>query len=213
MALILSPGVIEIAVVQVYAGRPAVNVWHMWRSDEVEPDNLDQEGVARDFADNWQDHMLDLVTTDLQVIEFRWRGLSSSSSPSGTLLPDPAKQTVGGVVGQGASPQVALLVEKKTSRPRGKRDGRSYHVGVPEDAVFSGGVILAASVTSWNTQLQLFLDGTSDVGTGVTDHYPVVLEVPAEARVPGTQEVVVSHRRITGLSLDARIATQRRRNR
>lgn len=209
-AIIIAEGVIEVAVVQRLVDRPVVNVFHMYRSG-AGLDQNDQQDVARDLANNWQDHLLEPLTTSLEVLEFRWRGLSSTSSPSGTLAPDPNKRRTGSKVGNSLAPNTALLVHKIGARPRGKRHGRMFIAGGPEPQTFDDGTWTEPFRTGYNANLQVFLDGISDFSAG-TGHYPVTLQIPPEARLPGAAGTFeATSRRITKLLLDPKVATQRRR--
>lgn len=213
MALVYSSNVIEIAVVHDYASKVAVNVWHMYHDQEI--GDIGQENVVEDFRNNWQDHIMPELNEDVEIIRFDWRSLDEVDQGGGTVLPDPGKPLVGGVVGQGSPPQVAWLVHKNTSnRPRGRRDGRAYLPGVNEAEVFSGGGLAPAKVTTFDAALVDFYNGISDTSANwAGDSYPVVLETTPASRAPGTTPVVIDSRRVTSLSLDSVVATQRERNR
>lgn len=216
MAIVFSDNVIEIAVIQSHAGRPVVNVWHMSHTQELT--GGDKESVVRDFANNWQDHILDIQVQELDLIEFQWRSLDPGDSTVGTLSPDPAKSISGQNTAPPASPNVALLVEKRTNnRPRGRSDGRCYLAGVGEGFIDAAGALTPAMVTLANSTLAAFYNGISDSGTVVGgwdgDSFPVVLETTAASRAPGTQPVTINSRRVTSLVIDPVAATQRERMR
>lgn len=211
MALVFAQNVIEIAVTATFQGRPHVNVWHM---ESVESSTQNDEEVVRDFANNWQDHMMAQVTNGYSLQAFDWRSLDPDDSNVGSVSPDSAKRLVGAITGNPASINTCFLIKKQTAnRPRGKRDGRCYISGVPETAIDGVGAVLGTVVTAWNTELQAFLDGVSDGGIINPSKWPVVLEAPPESRVPGSTPVTVGKRRITSLVLDPIAGTQRDRMR
>lgn len=211
MAVVYSENIIEIAVVQDFAGKPAVNVVHMWFDSELGTDTM--EDVVGDFRDNWQDHMMDLQVATASIIRFDWRSLDPSDSSVGTIQPDSAKALVGQRAGLAGTPNQAYLIHKNTdSRPRGRRDGRIYLAGVGEGDVESSGLIDAGFVTLANTALASFYNGISDTsGSASGDRYPAVLETTPASRTPGTQTVTIGSRRITSFTIDPLLATQRDR--
>ncbi len=212
MARMRSQNVLQIAVEAKVSGRIHVNVWHMLADEE--PTRSDED-VVRDFANNWQDHMLGNLSQQYVLEAFNWLSLDPDDNNVGTLMPDPAKAVTGLETNITAPPNVALLIHKNTdNRPRGARDGRSYMGGVPENLVGPSGVVDPAFVTEWNAGLQLFLDGISDdasVGGVQSRQHPVVLETTPASRAPGINEVLVNAREITSLTLDPLAATQRDR--
>lgn len=211
MATVFSNNVIEIACIHDYGGAPSVNVWHMWFDAELGSDTKEQ--VVRDFANNWQDHVLDLAVDALALLRFDWRSLDADDGSMGTLQPDPAKPLVGQDAGEGSPRNVAFLIHKNTSdRARGQRDGRCFLSGVPEAHVNSTGTIASAFRTGANTALASFLSGIEDIsGGGAGDRYPVVLATTPASRAPGTASVTIDSRRVTSITLDEVCSTQRDR--
>lgn len=211
MAVVYSPNVVEIALIHSYGGRTAVNVWHMERNVEI--GDPAWEDVVEDFVGNWQDHVLERLSNQVAFIRADWRSLDPGDNTVGTTLPIGGKATNGGQPGPPGPPNLALLVHKNTSnRPRGRRDGRSYLVGVDESTVDQTGTYLNAARVATNTQLQNFYDGISDISTFAWgDQWPVVLETTPASRAPGNTPVVIGARRVTSITVDPLIATQRDR--
>lgn len=214
MAIVYANNTIEIAVMQTYAGKPVVNVWHMYHDQELT--GGDKESVVRDFANNWQDHVLNMQDDFVVLQSFEWRSLDQSDPTVGTLQPDPAKDNSGQTPASGSPPNVAFLLHKNTAaRPRGRRDGRCYLAGVGESATGEDGTIDPASLAIYDGWLEDFYNGISDTGTVVGgwngDSYPVVLETTPASRAPGSASVTVGTRRITSITCDPVVATQRRR--
>lgn len=213
MAVVYSPNVIEIAVVQTQASRPVVNVWHMHWQAEWSGENI--ADLVEDFRDNWQTHITPNQASALVLNEFRYRSLSAGNGTVGVMDPDPGNNTQGQRSAAAASVNTAWLVEKRTNnRPRGRRDGRCYLAGVTEESIDAGGNLTSQYLTDLNGSLQSFLDGISDAGWNAAgDKYPVVLETTPASRAPGTQSVTIGSRRITALVLDPVAGTQRDRMR
>jgi len=100
----------------------------------------------------------------------------------------------------GVQPQVSVLTHKHTAFGGRAGRGRAYWPGAPEDRVGGSGALEGAYVTAWQT----FLDGfISDMETSLC---PVVLLHAAGSPLSTPTP-------LTGWTVDARVATQRRRNR
>lgn len=211
MAIVFAENTLEIAVRHLYAGKPSVNVWHMHFSAELSFDTMTE--LVNDFRNNWQDHMMDDVVNTVVLQDFAWRSLDPGNGSNGIVLPDPAKPTTGGVAAAGFPPNVAVLVHKNTAnRPRGRRDGRAYIAGLAEQGAGDGGELESSVVSIWNTLLTSFYNGISDSTTVAGgDRYPVVLETTEASRAPGTGSVTIGTRRVTSLTVDPVLATQRDR--
>lgn len=211
MAIVYSTRVIEIAVIQSFIGRPVVNVWHMYNDSEMWGDN--PEAAVEDFRDNWQDHMTEMSTSDLVIDSFEWRSLDPADNRLGTVEPDTGKPLTGQVVGNSAPPNVAYLIKKNTAnRPRGRRDGRSFICGVPETYVANSGALEGTTATVINGFLSSFYNGISDSSVNwAGDSYPVVLETTPASRAPGTNPVTIGSRRVTSITCDPVVSTQRDR--
>lgn len=211
MATVFSPNVIEIVINMQHSGKPTANVWHMWFDPELGTDTM--EDVVLDFANNWQDEMLDMVCSNVQLLGFDWRSLDPSDSTVGFLAPDTAKPVTGLVAENSMPPNVAYLVKKNTeNRPRGRRDGRSFLPGVSEERVGADGVIAGPSVLAFQADLNDFYNGISDTsGSAAGDRYPCVLQTTPASRAPGSASVTIASRRVTSLTLDPIVSTQRDR--
>ncbi len=215
MATVFSQNVTEIAVDAVCAGRPHVNVWHMFGGEGSATGDQD---LVQDFANNWQEHIIPELTIHYVVNAFRWRSLDPDDQNTGTIIPDPAKPVQGPSQLAIAPVNVAFLMHKNTAnRPRGARDGRMFISDVAEGRVTDGGLVEPAAAGAWATALNLFFDGISDKGVAPGDidgspvRYPVVLQSTPLSRAPGAQPVTVLSREVTSVTLDPMVATQRDR--
>lgn len=211
MAIVYSNNVVEIAVQMTTDIGTATCVWHMRDDDVLAAQAV--EDLVEDFAGNWQDHVMDLVSSEITVVQFDYRSLDPDDGTVGTLPPVSGKPTTGGQSGVAYPPNVALLLHKNTSnRPRGRRDGRCYLPGVPVGQLTDDHRIGAALAAGAATSLDAFYNGISDTGAwNTTEHYPVVLETTAASRAPGSQSVTIGNRRVTSITLDSLVATQRDR--
>jgi hypothetical protein len=211
MAVVFAENVIEVAVIGTYAGRPTANVLHIGSEEGVNASDAD---AVLDFANNWQDHIVPLQTGAYTLLNFEWRSLDPADSNVGTLPPVAGKPINGAAAASvGAVPSVAYLIRKNTAnRPRGRSDGRIYLPGVPEDQVDNAGVLSSAQRNNVVTGIDAFYAGVTDnpIGSDV-NRWLVVLETTPLSRAPGTQSVTVGSRRVTSLTVDQKVATQRRR--
>lgn len=190
--------VTEIAVEAVWTnGRSVFNVWHLQREED------DPAESTRDFLNNWQDHIVANIADNYTLLGAHYRDRNVEDGVVGFMAPDPGKPTVGTDSGQCAPPNVAYLVHKHIEATAGNRPGRAFLVGVTEANANEDGVILAASVTGWNAIWADFLDGLSGAGSNqlVVVHKPPIDEGEADVS------------EITSLTIDTRVATQRRRMR
>lgn len=208
MAIIFSDNVTEVAVQHLVSGRPSVNVLHV-KTDTLLGD-FDPEETARDLLDNWQDHLMALMTDNVSLTGCAFRSLDEGSGASGFLLPDDTKPSNGGQEGNASPPNVAWLVRKEvTNRARSERNGRMYIAGVEEDGVSAAGMVVGDYPTLWSDALEDFLSGVN--GGVLAANRLVVLTIPKAARVKGDAEFTVGTNDVSRLVLDPMVATMRKR--
>lgn len=148
----------------------------------------------------WNTHIVPRVDSNVTTSKITSHGTSLTGT---AFLSDTPLAYVGGTVGETTPPNVALLVKKGTGLAGRANRGRMYvpWVGI-EGSVDEAGNILAAAVTNFQTSFTAFLNG---LAARANDSDMVLLhtyEIPA----PAPTETVV-----TSLTVDPRIATQRRR--
>lgn len=209
MAIIYADQVTELAIEATYAGRPVVNVLHFVNDESA----VNDATKAKDFLDNWQDHIVGGFDQALTLTGARWRSLDRDDLNQGTLTLDQAKPLGGSVAGTGAPPNVALLVKKQTeNRQRGQRDGRMFLAGVPGANLFDDGSLSGAFRTSMQTRMNDFLNGVNDTDISQAAWSGlVVLNTTPASRLPGSGEVDLTYRRVSALTVDAKVASQRDR--
>ena len=207
MAIIFSEGVVEIAVQHLISGRTSVNVWHL-RTDPF--DSTDPASMALDFMNNWQDHIIPVLTDNVTLQGAAWRSLDRSTGISGFQLPDGDKPDVGEQTGTPLPPSCAFLIRKQIdARGRGQRNGRAYIAGCQEASVSGDGTVTGDIIGIWADALDDFYSGVTT--SGFSDQEIVTLVIPKAAREPGDEEFDVDSNVVSRLELDPKIGTQRKR--
>jgi len=188
--------VTEVAVLGHWSnGRSVANIVHVQREED------DPAASARDVLNNWQDHMRNEVPNNYVIDGARYRDRNVADGVVGFLPPDPAKGSVGGASGAATSPNVAVLVHKNCETTAGKRKGRLYLPGAPEAEIDEDGMLSTTLKTAWTTALNDFYAGLSGAG----GNQLVVVHFTGASDVSGEKSIV------TSLTVDPRVATQRRR--
>lgn len=198
MAALVWPNGTELTIRGTYHNsRPWACTLHMHRLEQS------PQEVARDVLNNWQDHIMPVLSVGVTLADLSYVDQESVSGIVGTILPDPAKPVVGGLTGNDLPANVALLVHKVTERRRGFRDGRMYLPGVWDQGVGDDGTLGSGYEANVNEALEDFFSGINNGGQGEGDTaQPVVVHTRAG--------VYQSFSTIDGLVVDPLVATQRR---
>lgn len=100
--------------------------------------------------------------------------------------------------GTSVAPNTSVLIRKHTAIGGRAGRGRCYFPGIPEADVDGGGLIVSTERALWETDFQTFLD-----------------DIAAESLIPvllhGDNSPVSTPTPITGVTVDSKVATQRRR--
>lgn len=176
-------------------GRQVANIVHVRREED------DPATSARDVLNNWQDHMRNEVPNNYVIDGVRYRDRNVADGVVGFLPIDPAKGSVGGASGASTPPNTSVLVHKNTETTAGKRKGRLYLPGAPEAEIDEDGMLSTTLKTAWTTALNDFFAGLS----GAADNELVVVHFAGPTDATGEVSVV------TSLTVDPKMATQRRR--
>lgn len=131
------------------------------------------------------------LALDLQLQETRAKFGPNSTGPFGLHT----ENISGGVSGGTFPPQVAFLVEKRTAAGGRSGRGRLYLPGIIETLADNGGNIALAVLTGWEGILDDWLADIEAVSTGM-----FLLHTASSDPT-----------KVTKLSLDPKVATQRRR--
>lgn len=129
---------------------------------------------------------------------------------------DATESFAGGLVGDAAPSNCALLLKKYTTRAGRRGRGRMYVPGIPEALVEPGGQVDSAHLAFWNTTiLPTVLGFVTDLGSGFTDGEIAPVLLHDLLRDPETGDPIpgsgLPPDRMVALQPDGRIATQRRR--
>jgi len=176
-------------------GRPCDNVLHIQREED------DAEASARDVLNNWQDDMMSVMMNNYSIVGAHFRDRNSDPGVVGFIGPDPAKPLTGAKADASMPPSVSMLVHKNGTFSVGHRKGRLYVVGIAEVEADEDGVISAGSLAPRQTAVNAFFAGLS--GAGGNQLVVVNFDSPTDA--VGAKTIV------TSMSVDGRVATQRRR--
>lgn len=154
--------------------------------------------TAQDCHDIWTTEVMSLLSTSLTLVSTTVEFFDGTGTVGATYAADP---NAGSRTGETLPQNTCYLVRKTTGSSGRGRYGRMYLPGVPENKVNGTGVVDSGELAAWNIQLASALTSLNtalSAGNGlVVNHGPG----PAPS---GTSE-------ITGLVLDPRVATQRRR--
>lgn len=157
----------------------------------------DAAAEATIIANIWNAALLDnLQTTTIaltSVLVKHGPNSTGDSAEVGVSIP-------GLEVGVGTSPAVALLIKKNTATGGRQGRGRMYMPGLPEIHVETSGAYDASQLAVAQTRFTDFLGDLDAAGL------PMVLLHAGPGSEPEPYTVL-------GLSVDSRVATQRRRNR
>jgi hypothetical protein len=127
-----------------------------------------------------------------------------------------ATQTIAGTVASDTtSPNVALLVQKRTDLGGRAGRGRMYVPGLPELHVGTGGIVSATQHGLWGVAMDAIFVGLvgADMPMFLLHDRPTVWTLvdgqPRRVPVPGS--VAPAPTEVTGLAVAEKVATQRRR--
>ncbi len=199
-------------------GRPADVIFDL---------SLDESGVTRHDAVNelvpvfvgmYQDDICGTFWSSLHFTGSRWLDLDSLGGTGGFQAPISGKPTTGGSSGAMGAPMAAVLVHKHCLHTRSQRDGRSFIPALAEVDYDDVGTLSSTVRTAWQNRLDTFkghINALESSGLGSVAWRVVHVEGHTEPSPghPAGQPNEWSSSDIISLSIDPKIATQRRRNR
>lgn len=218
MATLIVPNVARYAVTGLMSGRAITNVFDVrifnlgatvTRAEAVE----DQAGV---FVNQWKADIVPQMVNNYSFTQVSWVDLNSADGTVGirtstgtTTLPQ-----AGGSASEPLPANVATLVRKLTVSARGARKGRTYWYGANELATVDAdpNTIISATVTGFQTSWNNFFGNVNQDASGILFNYDSRLCVVhiTERDGDGHPTAGVSTD-VTSFSVQARLATQRRR--
>jgi hypothetical protein len=188
-------------------------------ADVISDVSLDEFAVSRetavldivpDVVAAWQDKIMAGVGNSVTFTGCRWLDIDSLDGIGGFQGPVGSHPTVGAVGGAQSPMSVAFLVHKQCFHTRRQRNGRWYIPGVAEsDTDDSGGVVSSARTRVQNiTEDYRAAVNALGLPAGIT----VAMRVVHITSVDGDGDPESwNSTDIDSLSVDARVATQRRR--
>lgn len=174
--------------------RPWACVQHVISAGTGAPTALEQAQV---WVDAFCSELMPVMSAGVQATAATYVDLRSTSGLSGpvtgTLLPE-----TGGGSGNMCPPNTAALVKLSTAGGRSQRSGRMFLIGVDESQVTANGEMTTGLVSDYQNAVDDFWDALT-----AGDVIPVVnSKTGVGTYAPAT---------ITGMSVAALLATQRRR--
>ena len=140
--------------------RPWANVFHVQKLGAA-PD--DPAGDAADFAQQFKDNILPVMSAGVSLTGYTYADLSSLSGLSGSG----ALTGTGGGSGTMLAPNTAVLVQWPALGTRSQRNGRSYFIGVDEDQVTSDGKMTTGFTTTWQSSVDNFMADLQTIDLGL----------------------------------------------
>lgn len=208
MPVLTAPDTIRYTLHGSYLGRPVVTVLDCRLEEGIGSEYSAQiYEYAGDILNNWVDHIVPGLSNQYTFERIAWLDLDSGGwTGERTATSEHSLPIAGGESGQPVSANTAMLITKATEARRGERQGRMFLPGIVENYV-EGNFLSSSFVEAFNEDnLAPFLDGISDTpDVGTTERHPVVIHT-----VDGSYQ---SQSRVTALTLQGRVASQRRRNR
>jgi hypothetical protein len=154
----------------------------------------DADDCAETLFGHWADDIMPRVTSFVVLTSVSVKFGPVATGPTGEF----AGTEAGGAGGQATSPNVAALIHKNTAFGGRAGRGRMYIPGLQESDLNEAGNLDSGAVTAWQASLLAFL--VSVTGDNLD---PVVLH--------GVGSPLSTPSPITSLTIDSKVATQRRR--
>lgn len=199
-------------------GRAIVNTYHLQYSDSSGLDDADGAEIATKAAIAWQDEAMDYISDNYTFQGVSWIDLNSEDGRTGLVPPQAGHPSTGADAAAAAgSPQVTLLIKKAVGgSARGQRSGRMFVSPVSEVFVTENGQIGSSELTSLQTKWTAFYVAMNSItysgGSTVFSCLPHWKgdDDPGDG---GGEWPATGVSAVSGLTVDPRVATQRRRMR
>lgn len=220
---LIAPDCVRYTVNGTYATRPVANIIDMILTTTIGGGDRDEcvADQATRLVSAWADEMLDNISDDYTATSVSWVDLNTdsgtvgeTSTGSGTDFPASGAASSDPMPGN-----VAYRVNKHITAARGQRQGRMYLVGVPESSTTAGApnTVVGADITAINADLAAFKTAVEQDPTTTTLDYNsflcVIHTLSTDNPSPPPQKLFTFEGAslITSMTLDATLATQRRR--
>lgn len=215
MAPIVAPGIGRFSVNGTYGGQPYTNVWDLGPAVATGPAPDRPTFMALAAARLWEIFAVEFASNFSEILDLTdiaYVDLDSAEGTVGTFTPS---APAGGLVtGQAMPGNVAVRFNKNSGGyTRGQRAGRLYMAGAIDSwTTTDPNLLVGAVVTILNeASIQLMSDFGTPIPNG-DDSFSLVPKVIHTRRpTPDSDPVFVSATNVTGLGLQTRLASQRRR--
>jgi len=172
--------------------------------------------TATGVRNAWQSNMVPQANVGTTFTGISWVDLDSEDGETGSLSPDGARPLVGMQSGAQTPPNVSGLIKKRVSSARGTRSGRMYWPPLSEGGVDDAANLASGTRTNLETAAGAFNTAIQAIGVGIvgTVAWRVVHVVghgPPEPGYPNGKPNEWSSSDITSITVDSKVATQRRR--
>jgi hypothetical protein len=171
--------------------------------------------LAQKASTIWQDEILDILSASYTYTGAQFIDLDDADGVTGHVSPTAAHPTAGQVPGTPGAPQVCILVKKNIAGSgRGARPGRMYLSPINESEIDGTGTIDPATVTAWTTKVQAARTAWEALEYGAAKTIALVQPHWRLADKPETEDGIwasTGWSDLLSLSVDNRVATQRRR--
>lgn len=202
-------------------GRHADVVWDYSVDEGTGSDRSTVAGIAaNELGKAWQNNVCHLFSSAISYTGGVYMDLDSLDATGGIFGPNTSLPVNGGGTAEPiAPPNVAMLIRKVCAHTRSQRNGRSFIPAVVEGAIDNAGQIDSGQRAGWLTAMNNFINavnGTGDPVTGADTALRVVhVTGHAASEGPGIppKPNAWSSSDIISFNIDAKVASQRRRNR
>jgi hypothetical protein len=209
MPFVVVPGAMELVVKGINKSQNWVNVFHIATDEFATPTPAD---VAAKCGPAYWDSFAPLWNTSCAALSITVRDLSAEDGEQSVLVA-PGGAKIGTKVGEGYAPQIAVLVQKRTTKVGRANRGRMYVPGLVEgDLLAADGQLVAASLTAWQNAANAWMTAsngtidTANVNLCVVSRYKGVdLQGKPAPRPVGLKQIIDT------VPVSGYIATQRER--
>lgn len=197
------PNTVRYTIIGQNLERPFANIFDMFITNVGAGREAQIESAAEILVGAWANELNAVLPASYSALRCDWVDMTQQDGVTGSTtvgIPSGFPDT-GSVSGAAYSGNCATLVRKNTEARRGQRGGRMFLPPMNEGDV-TDGYITGSRVTSVQNGLDAFMQVLTDWGED--EIYPVV------THVQGNTQVGVPSR-VTSLSLQAKMSSQRRR--
>lgn len=211
---LVAPSVVRFTIHGEVGGRPVNNVLDVVISGNAGVNRTEAiDEVAVNLLNQWTEVILDRTTSSYTAEFISWVDLDSEDGSVGSYnaTDDWTWPKSGGLNGERASGNVAILVTKVTTASRGSRNGRMFLPPPSEDST-SANNLNTAYVESLQAGCSAFLENMTNTAIGAGyQTFPTVVHTRTTGTGANRVTEYLGNTQITDLFVNRLLATQRRR--